>query len=40
MGLSKPMMDRLTLNDRRIDNMIKGTEDICTLDDLNCDIFL
>ena len=33
MGLSKPMMDRLTLDDGRIDNMIKGIEDIRTLDD-------
>lgn len=30
MGLSKPMMNRLTLNDGRIDNMIKGIEDIRT----------
>ena len=30
MGLSKLMMNRLTLNDGRIDNMIKGIEDIRT----------
>lgn len=34
MGLSKLMMDRLTLNDGRIDNMIKRIEDVRTLDDL------
>ena len=34
MGLSKPMMNRLTLNDGRIDNMIKRIEDVRTLDDL------